>query len=176
MQALGGIVLAVGVTVSVMAQPPTPDKPPVADEKKAVATIEGTYTIVSGERDGKAIPGAEIQGAMVRFGDGKVVGTDKAKKEFFAATYTLDVTKKPWKIDMKTVAATKANTSEQPKELKANGLIKKEGDTLTIIYALPGGEDPTEFKAKEKQQLFVLKTFTPENLPNKFQPGTSPKP
>jgi uncharacterized protein (TIGR03067 family) len=173
---IGGMAVAIGLTIAVMAEPPTPDKPPVADEKKAIASLEGSYTIVSGERDRKAIPEAEIKGAMVRFGDGKVVGTDKDKKEFFAATYTLDATKKPWKIDMKTVAATKPDASERPKEMKASGLIKKEGDTLTLIYALPGGEDPTEFATKEKQQMFVLKQYTPEKLPNKFQPATPPNP
>ena len=168
---LGGFAVAVGLTASILAAPPTPDNPPVADEQKAVAAIEGSYTIVSGERAGKAIPEVEIQGAIVRFGDGKVVGTDKQRKEFFAATYTLDATKKPWKIDMRTVAATKPDARERPKEMKASGLIKKDGDTLTLIYALPGGEDPTVFKTKEKQQMFVLKPYTPERLPSKFQPA-----
>ena len=49
-------------------------------------------------------------------------------------------------------------TSKQPKEEKTTGLIKKEGDTVTIIYALPGGEAPKDFKTKEKQNLFVLKS------------------
>ena len=38
------------------------------------------------------------------------------------------------------------------------GLIKKEGDTIVLIYALPGGKEPTEFKTKkgDKQQMFWL--------------------
>ena len=39
----------------------------------------------------------------------------------------------------------------------AKGLIEKKGDTVKLIYALPGGETPTEFKTKEKQLMFVLK-------------------
>lgn len=120
------------------------------DEKKATVSLEGGYTIVSGESDGKAIPEAEIKGSVVRFTGDKIVGTDKDKKEFFASSYTLDTTKNPWVINMK---------STQPKEATATGLIKKDGDTITIIYALPGGEAPKEFKTKEKQNLFVLKNM-----------------
>jgi hypothetical protein len=37
------------------------------------------------------------------------------------------------------------------------GLIASEGETVKLIYALPGGKAPTEFKTAEKQQMFVLK-------------------
>jgi uncharacterized protein (TIGR03067 family) len=179
MQALiAAAVFGIGVAFAVLAAPPTPDNPPVADEKKAIEALKGGYIIVSGERDGKAIREAEIKGAVVRFDDGKVTGTDKERQQFFTATYTLDVTRRPWKIDMKTDMVTKVSpTGETVKEpMTATGLIKKEGDTLTIIYALPGGEAPTEFKTKTKQQMFVLMTFMPEKLPNKFQSGVPVKP
>jgi uncharacterized protein (TIGR03067 family) len=145
----------------VSAEPPQPDgKPaPRVDEKKATASLEGGYTIVSGEKAGKAIPEAEIKGSIVRFTGDKILGTDKDKKEFFSATFTLDTSKTPWVIEM---------TSKQPKEAKATGLIKKEGDTITIVYALPGGEAPKEFKTKEGQQLFVLKSM------NKGDKGKEP--
>ena len=39
------------------------------------------------------------------------------------------------------------------------GLVKKEGDTVTLIYALPGGRPPTDFMTTEKQQMFVLKAM-----------------
>lgn len=122
-----------------------------ADDKKA--PLEGGYTIVSGEKAGKAIPEGEIKGAIVKFTGDKILGTDKDKKEFFSATFTLDTSKAPWAIEM---------TSKNPKdgkEAKASGLIKKEGDTVTVIYALPGGEAPKDFKTKENQQLFVLKNM-----------------
>jgi len=118
------------------------------DEKPATAALEGTYTIVSGEENGKATPEERIKGSVVRFTADRVVGTDKDRKEFFAAGYTLDSSKKPWVIKMK---------STSPKESEAVGLIKKEGDTLTLVYALPGGEMPKEFKTKDKQLMFVLK-------------------
>lgn len=124
-----------------------------ADDKKGAEALEGGYTIVSGEKAGKAIPEAEIKGAIVKFMGDKILGTDKDKKEFFSATFTLDTSKTPWAIEM---------TSKSPKdnkEMKASGLIKKDGDTVTIVYALPGADAPKDFKTKEGQQLFVLKNM-----------------
>lgn len=136
--------------------------PGTAQEKtnddKNPALLEGSYTIVSGEKDGRPIPDTEIQGSIVRFTGDKIVGTDKEKKEFFVTSFTLDAGKTPWVINMK---------SSTPKEATATGLVKKEGDTVTIIYALPGGDAPQEFKTREKQQLFVLKNLN-KDMPNKF--------
>ena len=125
----------------------------VADDKdkgKAGLKLDGGYTLVSGERDGKAIPAERIKGSIVKFTGNAIVGTDKDKKEFFASTFTLDTSKTPAVIKMK---------STSPKEAEAVGLVKKEGDTVTIIYALPGSPAPTEFKTKQGQHLFVLKNF-----------------
>jgi uncharacterized protein (TIGR03067 family) len=170
MQAVFVALFALGVVVSVN-RGMTTDKPP-PDEPKAAGQLDGGYTIVSGERDGKPIPEDEIKGALVRFTLGEVVGTDKDRKEFFAATYTVDTKKKPWTINMKSIAPTKPDvTGGAPKDgATATGLVKKEGDTLTLIYALPGGDAPTEFKTKAKQQMFVLKSFAAEPVEsNKFE-------
>ena len=110
--------------------------------------LEGTYTIVSGEEGGKPIPEQRIKGSIVKFTADKITATDKDRKEFFAATYKLDTSKTPHRIMMK---------STTPKESETTGLVEKKGETMRIIYALPGGEEPTEFKTKEKQQMFVLK-------------------
>lgn len=142
-----------GLSLTVVAAAPLPQdgKPDLkADEKKAVAALAGGYTIVSGEKDGKAIPPEHIRGSIVQFAGNQIVGTDKDKKEFFSATFTLDASKSPWVIDM---------TNKTPKETKSPGLVKKEGDTLTIVYSLPGTAAPTEFKTKENQHLFVLKSI-----------------
>jgi uncharacterized protein (TIGR03067 family) len=154
---------------------PGADKP---DDKKAAASIEGAYAIVSGERNGKAIPEAEIKGAIVNITQGRIVGTDKKETHFFAATYTVDAGKKPMRIDMKTIPPERpAGTAPKAESMAATGLVKKEGDTLTIIYALPGGKPPTDFKTGEKQQMFVMKTLASlPKLPNKFPPANPGKP
>jgi len=122
-------------------------------EKAAVSPLEGGYTIVSGEKDGKPIPEERIKGSIVRFTGDRIVGTDKDKKEFFAATYTLDTSKKPWAIKMKSVS---------PKEAEAVGLVKKDGNTVTIVYSLPDAAAPVEFRTQKHQHLFVMKALKPE--------------
>lgn len=134
------------------------DKPPTSELPKP--KLDGSYTIVSGEEDGKAIPAERVKGSEVKFAGDTVVGTDKDKKQFFAASFKLNTDTSPWIIDM---------TSKLPKEMKSVGLIKKDGDTVTIIYALPGGAVPKEFKTKEKQQMFVLKAVPVD--PSKLQPA-----
>lgn len=119
-------------------------------DKAGDLKLEGGYTIVSGESDGKPIPEERIKGHTVRFTGDKIVTTDKDKKEVYVATYKLDEGKKPAVIELKSVT---------PKEGSATGLIKKEGDTITLIYNEPGGDVPTDFQAKAKQNLFVLKNL-----------------
>lgn len=124
----------------------------VADDKKPVelaTQLEGTYTIVSGEKNGNPIPEGEITGSVVRFSKDRVTGTDKDTKEFFAASYTLDTATKPYRIKMK---------SETPKgNVETTGIIEVTHTGVRICYALPEGTEPTEFKTKNKQQMFVLK-------------------
>lgn len=124
--------------------------PAAGQGKKAEAKLEGAYTVVSGEENGKAVPAEKVKGSVVRFTADMILGADKDKKEFFAAKYTLDAAKTPWVIRM---------TSTAPKEAEAVGLVKKEGDTVTLIYALPGAPAPTEFKTRDRQNMFVLKSM-----------------
>jgi uncharacterized protein (TIGR03067 family) len=119
-----------------------------ADDKPGAVSLEGTYTLVGGEENGKSIPPEKVKGSVVRFTRDAITGHDKDKKEFFAAKYTLDTAKTPWAIKMKSTA---------PKEAEAVGLIKKDGDTVTLIYALPGAPAPTEFKTRDRQNMFILK-------------------
>jgi uncharacterized protein (TIGR03067 family) len=112
------------------------------------ASLEGTYTVVGGEENGKPTPPEKVKGSVVRFTKDTITGHDKDKKEFFAAKYTVDTSKKPWAIKMKSTA---------PKEAEAVGLVKRDGDTVTLIYALPGAPAPTEFKTGDRQNMFILK-------------------
>ncbi|HEY1188411.1 MAG TPA: TIGR03067 domain-containing protein [Gemmata sp.] len=152
------LTLAFVAAVAVMMQATSPG---TADDQKqeeqGPAGLARGYVIVSGEHDGTPIPEERIRGSVVQFTGNRIVGTDKDRKEFFSCTYALDTSKTPWAINMK---------NSEPKHETAAGLIKKEGETVTLIYALPGGETPKDFKTKEKQNMFVLKAL-PEP-PNKF--------
>jgi uncharacterized protein (TIGR03067 family) len=75
---------------------------------------------------------------------------DKDKKETFHATYKVSTTARPWGIAMESVDG-------PDKGQIAKGLVHKEGDTLKLIYALPGGDAPTDFKTRDKQMMFTLK-------------------
>jgi uncharacterized protein (TIGR03067 family) len=176
MQAIiAGAIFASGLVLAMTAAPAAP--PAAGQTDKAPTAIDGAYAIVSGQRDGKAIPEAEIKGAVVNITQGKIVSTDKNAKQFFAATYTLDAKKKPMVIHMTTDPADSSAGAEPKKPMTADGLVKKDGDTLTIIYALPGGQAPTDFKTGEKQQMFVMKTLASlPKLPNKFPPANPGKP
>jgi uncharacterized protein (TIGR03067 family) len=127
-----------------------------AEEKSQTAgeQLVGKYTIVSGERFGQPEPPERIKDTTVFFTRDEIRVIDKDKKEVYVATYKLDATKKPWGITLtSTVAPVKGEVSK--------GLIEKDGDTLRLVYALPGAELPTGFKTKERQLLFVMKNLKP---------------
>jgi uncharacterized protein (TIGR03067 family) len=125
-------------------------KSAVSDKACTPEDLVGRYVIVSGERDGAKEPEERIKGTVVVFTKQSVVVADKDKKELYSATYKLDSKKSP--SDIILTSKVEASAGEQ-----ARGLIRKEGDTLQLIYALPTGEIPTEFKTKEKQLMFVMK-------------------
>jgi uncharacterized protein (TIGR03067 family) len=126
-----------------------------------VLSIEGGYTIASAERDGRPIPASTLKDAIVRVTGGRIVGTDRDRTEFLYGTYTLNMNKTPWEVELKVMGA---------KDDTTRGLVKRDGNTLTLIYALPGAEAPKEFKTKEGQVMFSLRGFILDPLPppNKF--------
>jgi len=113
------------------------------------AKLDGVYTIVSGERDGKEIPAERLKGSIIKFDGDKALGTDKDKKEFFGCTFTIDKGTTPYTIQMTSTAPVKGE--------KATGIIEMKDGTVKLCYALPGGEAPKEFKTKEKQLCFMMK-------------------
>ena len=131
-----------------------------ADDEKitasgAPADLLGGYTIIAGEKYGEKEDPDRLKGTTVRIAEDAIVVLDKEKKEVYAQTYKIDASSKPWKIVLKSKI-----TPYQQKgagEMTARGLIEKDGDTVKLIYALPDGAMPTEFKTKEKQLMFVMK-------------------
>lgn len=126
----------------------------VADDKSAPAPtkIDGTYAIISGERDGKPMADADIKNCKVTITGDKITGTDKDGKEFLNATYTVE---EPKKEDGKKACVVRMETTGGKKYM---GMAEKTADGLKIVYQLDGGQPPTEFKAGEKQVLLVLKS------------------
>jgi uncharacterized protein (TIGR03067 family) len=112
--------------------------------------VEGQHAVVAVERDGKALGEAEFKGATIRLTDDKLVAANKDGTEFLTADHNMDATKTPCTIVVKPTAG-----SNKGKELQ--GLIERKDDTIRIIFALPGGERPTEFKTKDNQVMYTLK-------------------
>jgi len=131
------------------------DEPKQKKTSGAPADLIGAYTIISGEKYGEKESKERIEGITVRIAEDAIIVLDKDKKEAYVQTYKIDTTTTPWRIAMKSKVT--PYTDKKEEEVAAKGLIEKDGDTVKLIYALPGGEMPTEFKTKEKQLMFVMK-------------------
>lgn len=114
--------------------------------------LTGGYTMVSGERDGKPLPPDHIADTIVRFTADTVKVVHTTRGDAYAASYTLDGNNCPCKITMTATAAPDSGSV-------ALGLLEKQGDTIKLIYALPGNPCPTEFKTKAGELLFVMTNF-----------------
>ena len=121
--------------------------PAGADDKDL--KLEGQYTIVSGEKDGQALPQDELTGKTVRITGEKITVSDKDGKAEMTCTYTLDTSKKP------AVIRTKGTGSNEGKDHV--GIVERTADNQIRIILADGAEVPTEFKTKEKQKMYVLK-------------------
>ena len=108
--------------------------------KKELAELGGEWSLVSGERDGQALPAALVEGATrVTKGDETTVMV--GGQLFMKATFTIDPTKKPKTIDY-------TITDGPNKGKKQLGIYARDGDTVTFCFALPGKDRPTDLTAK----------------------------
>ncbi|AMV35935.1 hypothetical protein [Planctomyces sp. SH-PL62] len=122
--------------------------------------LAGAYEIVSGEKFGIPEPSERIKGSTVRFTKDRVVVMDKESKEIYGAAYSLEATEAAAGESESGATASKIKMTSKladSEETVAYGLVDKDGDQVRLVYALPGGEVPREFKTKDKQLLFVLK-------------------
>jgi uncharacterized protein (TIGR03067 family) len=102
------------------------------DGRKA---LEGTWTIVSAERDGKKVEGNVAAATVVFDGDKyKILAGDKAVEE---GTFTADASKTPNRIDV-TV------TTGEDKGKKWHGVYELEGDTLRAVVGPTDKDRPTK--------------------------------
>jgi len=116
-------------------------------------SLVGRYTISSGEKEGSKEPEERIKGTTVTFTKDTVIVADKDTKEIYSASYELDTKTTPCQITMTSKVEGSAGEI-------ARGLIQQDKDDdniVRLIYALPTGETPKEFKTKEKQLMFVMK-------------------
>jgi uncharacterized protein (TIGR03067 family) len=111
------------------------------DAKKDLDKLQGTWALVSGERDGKKFTEEEvkktklfIKGDTFRIPESSVATSDDG-------TIKIDPSKKPKEMN--------ATTGSGPDKGKIwQGIYKLRGDRYKVCFAPPGKDRPTEFSSK----------------------------
>jgi uncharacterized protein (TIGR03067 family) len=104
-----------------------------------LAPLQGTWEIVSLEKDGSAAPQDDIAGLTVMItGSGyKLINKDNVSK----GTFTLDASKEPKQMDVQ-------HQSENGGSHSLPSIYEVTGDTLRVCYNPEGGARPTSFATK----------------------------
>jgi uncharacterized protein (TIGR03067 family) len=115
--------------------------------KRDLADIQGEWTMVSGERDGQALPEQYVKSARrVCKGDETIAIVNG--EIGLQAKFTLDPTKKPKTIDYQL-------TGGPNKGLTQLGIYELDGDTLRFCQSTPGEPRPATFSAKEGSRCTI---------------------
>jgi uncharacterized protein (TIGR03067 family) len=142
---LGGVFVLTLLTAAGADDKKDKDKDKLDPEK-----LVGTYTYVSGERDGNKVPEDNLKkGTVVITKDTITLKGD----DTFVIKYKIDAKKTPATLEME--------IAEGPQGVgtKTGGIITMKGDEVKLCYAAMGGEAPKEFAAKKDSghHYFVLK-------------------
>ena len=120
------------------------EKRPMDDREK----IQGTWALVSGERNGKTLPDEAIKHVKLIFSGDKLTTKNKERKT--EASFKLDSNKEPKEINV---------------DMEGNvgkGIYQFDGDTLKIAHGEVGDARPKEFpKAGSGLTVLVLKREKP---------------
>jgi uncharacterized protein (TIGR03067 family) len=116
-------------------------EPPADAVKKDLAQLEGDWAMVSGERDGQALPEEYVKTAT-RVAKDQVSTVTIGGMVVMKSKYTIDPSKKPKAIDFEAVEG-------EAKGSKLHGIYELDGDTLKFCLAPADKDRPTEFTAKE---------------------------
>lgn len=114
---------------------------PTEAAKKDLAALEGDWELVSGERDGQAIPEDIVKTGKRESKNGETTVTINGQL-LMKAKYTVDPSKKPKAIDYDIVDG-------RAKGMKQLGIYEIDGDTVKFCFAGPDKDRPTGFAAKE---------------------------
>jgi len=114
---------------------------PTDQVKKDMERLEGEWSMVSGQINGKAMPDAFLKGSRRVAKDG-VTTVTIGGMPFMKAKFTIDPSKKPKTMDYLILEGL-------TKGKKQLGIYKIDGDIVKFCFATPGKDRPTDFTAKE---------------------------
>ena len=126
------------------------DAPKDDASKKDLEQLQGTWGLVSAERDGKKASEEEVKkvklvvtGNKFRFLEGSEVGTSAE------GTFTLNATKKP--------KATDSTANSGPDKGKTFlGIYDIEGETHKVCFAPPGKDRPKKMESEKGSGLLLI--------------------
>ena len=127
--------------------------PALKDPPKKELNIEGEWVVESQVTNGRQVK-STIERRYTFNKDGKWTLNTKGKIIGGERTYAIDATKKPAAIDMKYSSAT-----------TYTGIVKVEGDTLTLCYSRNSDDRPKAFESPENSNiiLIVMKRAKPKD-------------
>jgi uncharacterized protein (TIGR03067 family) len=116
--------------------------------KKDLAALQGTWTLVSMEVDGKAVDAEKLKSTTLTIKDNKY--SLLARQQLHEVEITLDPSKTPKTMDMKFLDGPN-------KDRVGRGIYVIEGKTLKICRGLdPQQERPRDFKTEGQVNCFVM--------------------
>jgi uncharacterized protein (TIGR03067 family) len=114
------------------------------DTKKEMANLEGEWSMVSGDSDGRSMPKETVSSGKRSAKDCETTITFGGQV-YFKARFSIDPTKKPKTIDY--------TMTEGPTKGKTHlGIYELDGDTVKFCFAGPRKDRPKEFTCKEGSQ------------------------
>jgi len=105
--------------------------------KSEMSRLEGTWTMVSGERGGMKLDDGMVHSGKRVVKDGQTT-VMFGEMLWMKAKFSVDPAKSPKTIDYTLL-------SGDDKGKQQLGIYELDGDTLTICYAAPGADRPTSF-------------------------------
>ncbi len=142
-----------GLAVALLLGADTPKDDAVKSE---TAKLQGTWRVLSADRDGTKAPDDEIKKTTLVFKGDKLTAhrtenATKPEEKIYEMSYTLDPTKNPKWIDV-------TYTSGERKGESSQGIYEFKDDTLRICMSR-GTSRPMDFETKPESQrhLIVLK-------------------